>query len=1032
MNFLADLHLHSRFSLATSKDLTTANLDAWARIKGLAVIGTADFTHPKWREELHATLKEDPLTGLYTLAGTTSTLPFVPDKSACMQQTAPLFCPQTEISCIYKKNGRVRKIHALIYVPTLEDADRFSDRLGKVGNINSDGRPIIGLSAHDLLELLLDTVPEGIMVPAHIWTPWFSLFGSRSGFDSLEECFEDLSDHIFALETGLSSDPPMNRYISHLDKYALISNSDAHSGSKLGREANLFQGTPSFQNIFNAIKAAALRITDQDKLPCQFLGTLEFFPEEGKYHLDGHRACNISLNPLETKELHNICPVCGKPLTIGVLHRVMELADRNNPGTLDQEPKYQSIMPLQEITAELLGMGVNAQKVLHTYGNILANLGPELDVLVNIPIEDISKYWDRLGEGINRLRTNAVQLKAGFDGEFGQVHLFAPEELGSTKKSTRRQKPVSSLQAPSANLQTLELFQAKPSAETKKSRIPATYSTEQKQALSYTQGPCLVIAGPGSGKTHVLLGRLNYLLQAQVPSSKILALTFTRRAACEMRTRLRSLRVDDHALPAIDTLHAFCWQYIKKLEPEAVLLSETSAQELFARANPQLDTRQRKHAWQKLAALREQGELDAPEYTELKTLYANYQESCKRHFNGKCYDFTGLLEHILDLISDTTEPYQAVLVDEIQDCSLLQLNVIRKLLNKNGDGFFGIGDPNQAIYAFRGAVDSAPKVLQNFYPQLKIFTLNISYRSSQQILDCAQHVLTPTNNLYLTAIEERKAQLNFCYTPSDTSEAQWIAKNCLNLLKVSSISVHKQEQELDLELAPADVAILVRYKFQITPIITALEQVGLPVSAPSTQAFYQDQVIAELLNRIDPTGPTPQDFPSLKDLGLWLEQQPWAGLGASNSPAFKQMLRFYERCGSWENFFAELVWLKEEEELKSRADAIQIMTLHAAKGLEFAACFLPGLETGLLPACPQLIGLNQQDTQEDAEEQRLFYVGLTRASQLLFLSAAKSRYIYGKQYHLALSPFFTAIRSLFHESQIQARSKHIQRQGSLL
>ncbi|MBQ7739190.1 MAG: UvrD-helicase domain-containing protein [Desulfovibrionaceae bacterium] len=1052
MTFLADLHIHSRFSLATSKDLTPQNLDAWARAKGLGVIGTGDFTHPKWREELHSNLQIDPQSGLYTLKGAQETLPFVNEAGAIAAQKPPLFCLQTEISSIYKKNGRTRKVHNLIYVPTLEDADRFAERLGKFGNINSYGRPILGLDSRDLLELLLDTVPDGVLVPAHIWTPWFSLFGSRSGFDSIYDCFEDLTDQIFALETGLSSDPPMNRYISSLDKYALISNSDAHSGSKLGREANLFSGEASYQNIFNAIKASAQRQTNQDELPTKFLGTLEFFPEEGKYHLDGHRACNISLNPLKAQEYNNICPVCGKPLTIGVLHRVMELADRRDLVPLDHEPNYKSIMPLQEICAEILGLGPTSQKVLASYGQTISKLGPELDVLVNLPLEDINHFWPELGEGIRRLRTSQVLLKGGYDGEFGQVHLFDEKELPQKKRvrSTATQKKAQAdLKAPHDNLNDLDLFQkeAKPKNHPESS-IP-TYSLEQTTALKYTDGPSIVIAGPGSGKTHLLMGRLKYLLESNLDPTKIVALTFTKKAAKEMRDRLERLNFAPAKQPFIDTIHAFCWQAILAKVGQATLLSEEESQLLWAKAN-NVSLNVAKRSFAQTNQLREQLLLNDPNYKSYLEEFTCYQNLLRESFDCPCFDFTGLLEEGLKLFLGHKPDYAAILVDEIQDCSLLNLKVIQSLLPEDGQGFFGIGDPNQAIYGFRGAVKNVQEVLQSFYPNLTTFKLKMSYRSSQKILDCAQQLIPPSDNLLLEAFANQNASLNFCLAPNEISEARWIAKNISQLLGGSSLTLTKEPSDETLNFSPNDIAILVRYKILIPTIAQALKDFGIPCLAPSMEQFYLDEVVDKFLSYIDPKVPTtdplfpydPLHLPPLETLKGWLDSQPWASNMASQSQAFMALENFYGQCSSWENFFERLVWLEEEDSLKAKTESVQILTLHAAKGLEFRACFLPALEDGILPAKPNIV-LNSKavydtdkedltvDDERIAEEKRLFYVGLTRASQFIYLSAASQRKIYGQKLQLPISPFYQSIENMFQQAKIRELTKKVQTQNSL-
>ncbi|MFW5791677.1 MAG: endonuclease Q family protein, partial [Desulfohalobiaceae bacterium] len=361
--FYADLHIHSRYSRATSKRITPQHLAAWGWIKGLDVVATGDFTHPQWREELKELLVEED-SGLLRLKAPEALegeIPWWLEGKSVPASTR--FMLVTEISSIYKKGGKVRKIHNLVFMPSLEKAAHFSSRLAQVGNLASDGRPILGLDARHLLEMVLETDPLAFLIPAHIWTPWFSLFGSRSGFDSLEECFGDLSREIFALETGLSSDPEMNWLWSSLDRYRMVSNSDAHSGDKLGREANIFSGERSFEGMYRALRGEALGH--------KFLGTVEFFPEEGKYHMDGHRKCNVVLNPKETMARGGICPKCGHPVTVGVLHRVLELADRDYPKQPLGQPGYISLVPLTELLSEILGVGPKTKKVMNEYGRLI-------------------------------------------------------------------------------------------------------------------------------------------------------------------------------------------------------------------------------------------------------------------------------------------------------------------------------------------------------------------------------------------------------------------------------------------------------------------------------------------------------------------------------------------------------------------------------------------------------------------------------------------------------------------------------------
>ena len=408
MKMIADLHIHSRFSMATSKEGTPENLDFWARKKGISLIGTGDFTHPVWREELKERLVSEG-NGLYRLRDE-----YVKEESRKFPGEGTRFVVSGEISSIYKKNGKTRKVHNVILLPGLEAADAMAQRLEKIGNIHSDGRPILGLDSHDLLEMMLDVCPEGILIPAHIWTPHFSVLGAKSGFDSVEECFEELTPYVHALETGLSSDPAMNWRISKLDRYQLISNSDAHSPSKLGREANLLDIDCSYEGLYQAIQ------TGQG-----LEGTVEFFPEEGKYHFDGHRKCGVSLSPVEAERMGGICPVCGKKLTMGVDHRVEQLADRAEGFVKKDGKKYESLVPLPEVISTCMGYSAASKKVQGCFEQMIQTLGTEFDILRNVPSEDIkSCAGERIAEGIENVRTGNVKRIPGYDGEYGKIELF--------------------------------------------------------------------------------------------------------------------------------------------------------------------------------------------------------------------------------------------------------------------------------------------------------------------------------------------------------------------------------------------------------------------------------------------------------------------------------------------------------------------------------------------------------------------------------------------------------------------------------
>ena len=405
---IGDLHIHSRFSMATSKEGTPENLDFWARKKGISLIGTGDFTHPVWREELKERLVSEG-NGLYRLK-----TEYVKEESRKFPGEGTRFVVSGEISSIYKKNGKTRKVHNVILLPSLEAADAMAQRLEKIGNIHSDGRPILGLDSHDLLEMMLDVCPEGILIPAHIWTPHFSVLGAKSGFDSVEECFEELTPYVHALETGLSSDPAMNWRISKLDRYQLVSNSDAHSPSKLGREANLLDIDCSYEGFYQAIQTGK-----------GLEGTVEFFPEEGKYHFDGHRKCGVSLSPVEAERFGGICPVCGKKLTMGVDHRVEQLADRTEGFVKENGKRYESLVPLPEVISECMGYSTASKKVQGCFEQMLQTLGTEFDILRNVPAEDIKTCaGERIAEGIENVRTGNVKRIPGYDGEYGKIELF--------------------------------------------------------------------------------------------------------------------------------------------------------------------------------------------------------------------------------------------------------------------------------------------------------------------------------------------------------------------------------------------------------------------------------------------------------------------------------------------------------------------------------------------------------------------------------------------------------------------------------
>lgn len=393
MRVVADLHIHSKYSRATSKNMDIENISMWAKIKGIDIVGTGDFTHPEWLKELKNALKEDG-EGLYLYNGVH-------------------FVLSSEISLVFAQGGKTRKVHICLVSPSFEDVQRINRELEKFGDLSIDGRPTLPLSCKELVKIVRDVSSDTLIFPSHAWTPWFGIFGSMTGFDSIEEAFQEETRYIHALETGLSSDPPMNWLVSKLDRFALVSNSDAHSPSHLGREANVFDINFNFYEMVDAIK-------EKDK--SKFLFTIEFFPEEGKYHFDGHRKCGVSMNPKEAKKLKNSCPVCERPLTLGVLHRVYDLSDRDEGFTSEKFIPFKRVVPLQEIISQVKGIGVSTKGVQDEYMKLIQIFGTEFNILLFTPLSELEgKMNKKLFTAIKNMREGKVHIKPGFDGEYGEV-----------------------------------------------------------------------------------------------------------------------------------------------------------------------------------------------------------------------------------------------------------------------------------------------------------------------------------------------------------------------------------------------------------------------------------------------------------------------------------------------------------------------------------------------------------------------------------------------------------------------------------
>ena len=1018
--FLADLHIHSRFSRATSKELDFRLLAAWSRVKGLDVLGTGDFTHPEWMAEIGEQLEPED-NGLFRLRDDRRLERRLPWLEGYALPGRTRFMLVTEISSIYKAGGKVRKIHNLVFMPTLDAARSFTARLEKVGNLASDGRPILGLPARDLLEMVLQTDPSAFLVPAHVWTPWFSLFGSKSGFDTVEECFGDLSSEIFAMETGLSSDPAMNRMLSALDRYRMISNSDAHSGENLGREANIFSGPPSYAGILGALRGEALGH--------KFQGTVEFFPEEGKYHLDGHRKCNVVMEPHETRARGGLCPVCGKPLTVGVLNRVMELADREQPVQPPNQPGFMSLVPLPEIISEILGVGPKTKKTRAFYARCIARFGSEMDILRLTPPEDLAKVSPVLAEAVTRMRRGEVVRRPGFDGEYGVISVFSPRE----QREIRGGKTLVDLPSPR------DRAPRPPASDMPRAPLlvqPGLLATEssaneaQAMAMAAGPGPVLVLAGPGTGKTYTLTGRIRSLLASGVNPRKILALTFTRRAAEEMQRRLVAERGERQALPRADTMHALAFDVWTKSWGQApTVLDDESARRVFFEATG-MSGHRGKAAFDTVALARERLEMPPAELRDAAHAYAKVKES------WNLSDYTDLLAFWLEQMEADiwANPYTHVLVDEVQDLTPLQLALVRSL-RPDGQGVFAIGDPDQSIYGFRGAAGEAAEVLGGWWPDLTAVRLEDNYRSAQAVLDLAAPLSAVGDAL--RARREAEPEIRLFQAPTAQAEASWIGDRMRELIGGTSHSMGDSQGQGDL--SPGDVAVLVRFKALVRPIARVLDRLGIPCAAPEAEAFFNEPRVAAILDAagrfLGIPGGIPGDAPGAKAddeeappavsvPDAILAQGP-VGMAAFlqdiapfdrmfwDSPAFKRLKAAFEEHGGWAGLLNWVHLQTDMDQVRARAEKVQIMTLHAAKGLEFEAVFLPALEDGIVPFAGSgfLTGkeagpdAGPRDPEALAEERRLFYVGLTRARTRLYLSHARRRGLYGRELRLGPSRF---------------------------
>ncbi len=876
MKFIADFHVHSRFSRATAKNLDLENLYIAAQLKGITVLGTGDFTHPGWLAEIKEKLvPAEP--GMFKLKKDFSKRCDNNVPESCRREVR--FMLVSEISNIYKKNNKTRKNHNLVFLSDFNQADNFVSKLDKIGNIRSDGRPILGLDARNLLEMVLETDDQAFLIPAHIWTPWFSLLGSKSGFDSIDECFEDLTPYIFAVETGLSSDPEMNWRVSALDRMTLISNSDAHSPLKLGREANLFDTRLSFDDIKFAIKSGD---------PEKFVGTLEFYPEEGKYHLDGHRNCHVRSWPDKTKKEGGLCPVCKKPMTLGVLYRIEELADRPAGVKPENYHPYFNTIPLVEILSEVLNVGPNSKKVMKTYDDLLEKLGSELDILTTLDKDRIDAAGvPLLGEAIRKVRQNEIVLLPGYDGEFGKIKIFNSQErqrlqgqkslffVNPAQSTSDRQKKE--YQAPTASALFYNFSKDAPQRAEEQKLRKGALNLRQRRAVENYQGPMIITAGPGTGKTRTLTHKMAFLtLEKDVPQENILALTFTNKAALEMRRRLETLLRRSNIKTFVGTFHSLCFQILKEQEKYACTIIDEKDRELLLvdaikQAEESVDTVKLKpkqllkqiiSAKQNILDPNEWSlHINDPKKNYFHAVYQSYQELLDIQrlcdYEDLIFKTVRLLETNDDITNNYRELFQYVFVDEYQDLNHGQYRIIKALvppgINKK---ICVVGDPNQSIYGFRGSSVEYFKRFVKDYPDAQIIKLTQNYRSTQTILDGSYQVIQSQKD---NAFKERiysdidgNRTISVIEAGSEKSEAVVIGKTIEQLMGGTGFHSmdfgHVREGHGETNFGFADFAVLYRTSEQNKVLSQVFDAAGLPYQIVSRENILNSKSIGNLVS----------------------------------------------------------------------------------------------------------------------------------------------------------------------------------------
>jgi DNA helicase II / ATP-dependent DNA helicase PcrA len=1049
VRFYADLHIHSRYSRACSRDCDLEHLAWWAGRKGITVVGTGDFTHPAWAEELRANLvPAEP--GLFRLRPDLEQAVLARLPAAC--RTPVRFMLSSEISTIYKRDDRTRKVHHLLYASAIAEAEEITRRLAKAGNLAADGRPILGLDSRDLLEITLEGGDGCYLVPAHAWTPWFAVLGSQSGFDRVADCYADLAGHIFALETGLSSDPEMNWRVSSLDGYRLVSNSDAHSPPMLGREATTFDTEIGYFPIRHALRTGE-----------GFGGTVEFFPEEGKYHLDGHRACGVRTSPEQTRAAGRKCPVCGKAPTIGVQHRVEALADRPAGYRPEGAAGFRSFVQLPEILGEIAAVGPKSRSVTAQVTALVERFGPELHILGEVPLDDLAARAPSIVvEAIARLRRGEVRREAGYDGVYGTIRLFDPAELTGAALFDLPSRPRGRRRAGAGGPVPPALAAA---AAVQPSAVPAPAGLDQdQQAIVSAEGSLLVVAGPGAGKTRVLTHAIAHRIDSGLPPERCLALTFTRRARDELAGRIAALVPGAAGRVTVATFHGLGLLILREQCERLGVDSGPDARLKVAEEPTRLAVLRQLSPGDKPAALASRissskrtvaiatGSPSSPVMEDADAaLVARYDAALVARYDAALvarYDAALRERGLVDVDDLLTLPlallgadpalaslyrsrWTDVYVDEYQDVDELQYRLLR-LLTSESSRVCAIGDPDQAIYGFRGGDVGYFLRFREDYPTATEARLSRSYRSAPTIVRAAMQLirpgtLVPGRELVPARADIPDGPVLMLTADDERDEAEIVAAEIEKLL--GGASFHALDtgtvdgrDRAEHQLSFADFAVLSRTSGQAAAVAEALGKRGFPVQRRSHSRLADMAGVQEIVSALAaPGGGVAERLRAAAEAAL-ASAVAWPAPGSAAAPgadaersraegiaaiqaAAEVLAPLAARCDDdLDRFLDELALGAEVDTWDPRADRISLLTLHAAKGLEFPVVFITGCDDGLLPLRPW-----QGAVADYAEERRLLFVGMTRATTRLVLLTARKRSVRGTIAKCSPSPFLASV-----------------------